>query len=80
MNVILIVIDTLRADHMGCYGYFRDTSPAMDELAAGGVVFDDFHASAVATGPAFSSIVTGLFAINHGFYFTPFDLPTKEVP
>jgi glucan phosphoethanolaminetransferase (alkaline phosphatase superfamily) len=38
-NVILISIDTLRADHLGCYGYERATSPALDLLAAGGVLF-----------------------------------------
>ena len=75
MNVILFVIDTLRADHLGCYGYFRDTSPTMDALAEEGVLFEDCHASAVATGPGFTSIITGRAAISHGFYLTPFNLP-----
>jgi choline-sulfatase len=38
-NVILISIDTLRADHLGCYGYSRDTSPTIDKLALEGVLF-----------------------------------------
>ena len=46
MNVVLFVIDTLRADHLGCYGYFRDTSPTIDRLAAEGVRFADSHATA----------------------------------
>ncbi|MCK5408335.1 MAG: sulfatase-like hydrolase/transferase, partial [Candidatus Krumholzibacteria bacterium] len=33
-NIVLIVVDTLRADHLGCYGYKRPTSPFLDELAA----------------------------------------------
>ena len=40
MNVVLFVIDTLRADHLGCYGYFRDTSPTIDKLASEGVRFN----------------------------------------
>ena len=75
MNVIYIVIDTLRADHLGCYGYFRKTSPIIDELAKEGVLFEDFHASAIPTGPGFTCLITGLYAINHKFYVTPFGLP-----
>jgi len=75
MKIILIVIDTLRADHLGCYGYFRNTSPNIDNLAREGVLFEDFHASAVATGPGFTSIFTGLFPIQHKFYLTPYNLP-----
>ncbi len=75
MNVILIVVDTLRADHLGCYGYFRKTSPVIDDLAEEGVLFEDFHASAIPTGPGFTSIITGLYAINHKFYVTPYCFP-----
>ena len=67
MNVILFVLDTLRSDHLGCYGYFRETSPHMDRLAAEGVLFEDSYASAIATGPGFTSLLTGRAAINHGF-------------
>ena len=38
--VLLIVVDTLRQDHLGCYGYERDTSPHIDRLAADGVRYD----------------------------------------
>ncbi|HIE50839.1 MAG TPA: hypothetical protein EYP85_03690 [Armatimonadetes bacterium] len=75
MNVIWFCIDTLRADHLGCYGYFRDTSPTIDRLARQGVLFRDSHASAVATGPGFTSLITGRAAINHEFYLTPFRWP-----
>lgn len=75
LNCILFVIDTLRADHLSCYGYFRRTSPVIDRLAEEGVLFKDSHATAIATGPGFTSIITGLSPIHHGFYLTPWNLP-----
>ena len=77
MNVIWFVVDTLRADHLGCYGYFRDTSPNIDGLAREGVLFEDSYASSSPTGPGFTSLITGLYAINHGFYLTPHNLPNE---
>jgi len=73
-NIVLFVIDTLRADHLGCYGYWRETSPTIDRLAREGVLFRDARAAAVATGPGFTSIHTGLYAVHHGFYLTPFNV------
>ncbi len=75
MKLIFIVADTLRRDHLSCYGYFRKTSPFIDKLAKEGVLFEDSFASAVATGPGFTSLFTGLPAIQHRFYFTPHNLP-----
>ena len=77
MNVLLFVIDTLRADHLGCYRYFRNTSPNMDQLADEGVLFQDHFASGVPTGPGFTSIMTGMYPINHGFYLTPWNIPNS---
>lgn len=74
-NIVLFVIDTLRADHLGCCGYWRDTSPTIDRLARQGVLFQDARAAAVATGPGFTSIHTGLYAVHHGFYLTPYNVP-----
>ena len=74
-RILLIVVDTLRADHLGCYGYFRNTSPTIDRLARDGVLFSDAHATAIATGPAFTSIMTGLYPIHHHCYCTPYNLP-----
>ena len=79
MNVIWFVIDTLRADHLSCYGYFRKTSPNIDKLAEEGVLFENSYASAIATGPGFTSLFTGLAAINHGFYLTPWNVPNKPL-
>jgi len=75
MNVLWIVVDTLRAERMGCYGYFRDTSPTIDRLAADGVLFEDFYCSALSTGAAFSCLFSGLPSIAHRFYATPADSP-----
>ncbi|MBD3368964.1 sulfatase-like hydrolase/transferase [Candidatus Fermentibacteria bacterium] len=59
-NVLLVLIDTLRADHLGCYGYHRDTSPVIDSLASAGITFRRVQAQNSWTLPAMSSIMTGL--------------------
>ena len=59
-NIILIIIDTLRSDHLGCYGYRRSTSPAMDAIAAEGVRFDQAISAASWTTPAVMSMFTSL--------------------
>lgn len=79
MNVVWFVIDTLRSDHLSCYGYFRETSPNIDRLAEEGVLFEDSYASAIPTGPGFTSLFTGLPAINHGFYLTPWNVPNSPL-
>ena len=79
MNVVWFVIDTLRADHLSCYDYFRETSPNIDRLAEEGVLFEDSYASAIATGPGFTCLFTGLAAINHGFYLTPWNVPNAPL-
>ncbi len=77
MKVVLIVVDTLRSDHLGCYGYWRDTSPNLDRLAQQGAVFPDFHTVGSPTGPSFSTIITGRQPIHHGFYVTPWNAPNS---
>jgi len=64
-NVLLISIDTLRADHLGSYGYERDTSPFLDRLAAEGVVFEHAHSTAPLTAPAHASLLSGLYPRKH---------------
>ncbi len=66
MNVLIIAMDTLRADHLGCYGYSRATSPRIDAFAAQSAVFDHAIATAIPTHPAFSTILTGQYSITHG--------------
>ena len=65
-NVLLVTIDTLRADALGCDGGPART-PAMDGLAAGGLRFTFAHAHAVITLPSHASILTGLYAYQHGY-------------
>jgi arylsulfatase A-like enzyme len=64
-NVIVMLVDTLRADHLGMYGYERDTSPALDEWAAGAVVFQQAYALSSWTRPSTVSLLTGLDPIHH---------------
>jgi arylsulfatase A-like enzyme len=65
-SVLLIVIDTLRADHLGCYGYARPTSPHLDALARRGVRFANAHAPSSWTAASVASILTGLYPAVHG--------------
>lgn len=64
--VILIVIDTLRADHVGCYGYQRKVTPNIDAFAAGAVRFANAHAAASWTVPSMTSMLTGVYPWDHG--------------
>jgi len=59
MNVLLVTIDTLRADHLGTYGYGRATSPRIDALAKGAVVFDDAYTFWPKTRGSFVAMLTG---------------------
>lgn len=65
-NVVLITIDTLRADHLGCYGYARPTSPHMDALADESVVFERAFAAGIPTMPSFTTLLSGLHPYRHG--------------
>lgn len=62
-SVLLIVVDTLRADHLGCYGYGRDTSPHIDRLAARGVRFKNTIAQSSWTLPSMISLMTGRYVL-----------------
>ena len=65
-NILLISIDTLRPDHLGCYGYDRPTSPVLDRLAADGVTFEDASSPSPWTLPAHASLLTGRYPSRHG--------------
>jgi hypothetical protein len=69
-NVILISIDALRADHLGCYGYERATSPVLDRLAATGTRFANCQSQAPWTLPSHASIFTGMSVVSHGAGFS----------
>ena len=69
-NIILISIDTLRADHLGCYGYERNTSPNVDALALDSAQFLNTYASAPWTLPSHVSILTSLHGVHHQVYYS----------
>lgn len=66
VNLVLIVVDTLRADHLGCYGYARPTSPYIDRLAADGGRFSRAYAQNNTTHPSFTTILSGRDPLVHG--------------
>ncbi len=65
-NLLLITLDTLRADHLGAYGYSRPTSPALDAFAAQATLFEDATCSMPTTLPSHVTIFTGLRPSQHG--------------
>jgi len=65
-NVILISLDSLRADHVGCYGYDRETTPQLDQLAAKGAHFQNVVAETSWTLPAHATMFTGVPSAVHG--------------
>ncbi len=65
-NILLISIDTLRQDHVGCYDYDRETTPNLDELARQGTVFENAVSTSCWTLPAHASLLTGLYPAFHG--------------
>ena len=65
-DVILIVVDTLRADHMSLYGYPRATTPRLDALAAKGLVFDNASAGSSWTLPSMAMLMTGAYDGRNG--------------
>jgi arylsulfatase A-like enzyme len=65
-NLVLISLDTLRADHLGTYGYRRDTSPNIDALAERSIVFEACYSQSPKTAPSHMSILTGVVPDMHG--------------
>jgi len=65
-SVLLLTLDTTRADHLGCYGRDEAQTPVLDDLAAGGVRFTNAVAHAPLTLPSHASILTGLYPVRHG--------------
>jgi arylsulfatase A-like enzyme len=65
-NVVLIVIDTVRADRLSCYGYDRPTTPRIDRLSERGIRFENVASTSSWTLPAHASLFTGLPPIRHG--------------
>src|SRR6266496_6522838 len=65
-NVILITIDTVRADHLGCYGYSKIQTPTLDGLARDGIVFEHAISQVPLTWPSHTAILTGTYPFQNG--------------
>ena len=65
-NIVLVTLDTTRADRLGVYGYFRDTSPRLDAFAADALVFDRLIVPMATTLPSHLSILTSSHPLEHG--------------
>jgi arylsulfatase A-like enzyme len=77
LSVVFILIDTLRADRLGCYGYARPTSPTLDALAATGVRFAHVTSASSWTKTSMASLWTGLHPVTHGILRYPHGLPDR---
>ncbi len=65
-NIILISADSLRANHLGCYGYPLATSPAIDKMASGGVLAEQMFCPVIPTQPSHTTLFTGQSPLRHG--------------
>jgi arylsulfatase A-like enzyme len=72
-NIVLIVVDAMRADRLSCYGYDRPTSPNLDALAAEGVLFTDAMAQGAETVTSIPSLLTGRLPREHGVLWVQLD-------
>ncbi|HKH49115.1 MAG TPA: sulfatase [Thermoanaerobaculia bacterium] len=77
-NILLIGVDTLRADHVGAWGREPSLTPAMDRLAGQSDVWLDSYSAFNVTNPSFASILTGLYGKNHGVYDLKTPLPPSH--
>lgn len=66
INIVLLTAGTVRLDHLGCYGYGRDTSPTIDSLAASGARFNNALVQCPLSGPSLATMFTGTYPSTHG--------------
>ena len=79
LSVVLVTVDTLRADRLGCYGFAGIETPAIDGLAKDGVTFDNETAAVPLTLPSHASLMTGLLPTRHGIHDNGGFFLAKEV-
>ncbi|HZL99846.1 MAG TPA: sulfatase [Planctomycetota bacterium] len=79
-HVIVISIDTLRADHLGCYGYGRPTSPNLDELARESLLFERAYSNSNSTAPSHMTLMTGVLPPVHGVRHREAREPSPALP
>ena len=77
-NVVLVTIDTLRADHLGCYGYPRPTSPRIDAYARGATLYRNAVSTAPWTVPSHASLFTGRYPFEHGAHTFRVERPVSN--
>jgi len=65
MNLVIFGIDSLRADHMSCYGYHRLTTPHIDKVASEGVLFENAYSPYIPTTPGYTTMLTGMDVMTH---------------
>lgn len=69
-NVLMIVLDACRPDHLGCYGYIRATSPNIDRFASESILFEQAYSQGIQTLPSFGSFLTGRYPMALNLYWT----------
>ena len=79
-NVLLITLDTTRADRLGCYGYAPARTPALDRLASEGLLFERAYSAVPLTLPSHATILTGLLPPEHGLVRNAEGVLPKSVP
>ena len=79
-HVLLLTLDTTRADHLGCYGNTRGLTPNLDRLAAEGVLFEDAQSVMPLTTPTHATILTGRLPIEHGIRLNREGILPPEIP
>jgi len=77
-NFLIIAIDTLRADHLGCYGYDQPTSPFIDNMAEKSVLYENCYSHAPWTIPSFTSLFSGLDPICSRIVGSPWNVPNYK--
>jgi arylsulfatase len=77
-NVVIVVLDAARADHLGCYGYPRDTTPNIDALAAEALRFTRHYTPIPSTTPSTASLFTGQYPDTHRIIYPTWEHPEPE--
>ncbi len=79
LNLIVITVDTVRADRLGCYGFQKNTTPAIDAFSEKSLLFENAIVPLPLTGPSHSTIFTGKSIINHGVIGNGYKLSNENV-
>ena len=78
-NVLFILVDTLRADRLGCYGYNKNTSPNIDSIANKGILFNKAFCCINLSSPSLTSIFSGLYPTTHGILRQGMKLTREDI-